>query len=196
MIQEALDFLKNEINTYLNLKTGQSVDWVSLDNIALINENNNPNNDLKTKIILSLVNVEEDSVSRQQENFSRGEGRVLYKNPKIFLNLFVLFTTNAGTYSDSLKKLSRVMQFFQANPVFDSLTNTNLDARIEKLTAKLHSLSFEQLNHLWGVLGGKYMPSVLYKICQVVIDEDAVTGEAAYIKEIEINSKLKNMISS
>lgn len=89
-----------------------------------------------------------------------------------------------------------VMQFFQANPVFDSLTSPNLDAKIEKLLVKMHSLSFEQLNHLWGVLGGKYMPSVLYKVTQVVIDEDATSGEAAYIKEIQIGEKMKKIVSS
>lgn len=195
MVKEALDFLRIELDTYLNLKTFQNTEWVSLENVAFINDGN-ANSESKSKIILSLVNVEEDNVMKQQENFSRAEGRILYKNPKIFLNLFILFTTNATSYPDSLKKLSMVMQFFQANPVFDSLTSPNLDAKIEKLLVKMHSLSFEQLNHLWGVLGGKYMPSVLYKVTQVVIDEDATSGEAAYIKEIQIGEKMKKIVSS
>ncbi len=195
MVKEALDFLRIELDTYLNLKTLQNTEWVSLENVAFINDGN-ANSESKSKIILSLVNVEEDNVMKQQENFSRAEGRILYKNPKIFLNLFILFTTNATSYPDSLKKLSMVMQFFQANPVFDSLTSPNLDAKIEKLLVKMHSLSFEQLNHLWGVLGGKYMPSVLYKVTQVVIDEDATSGEAAYIKEIQIGEKMKKIVSS
>ncbi len=195
MVKEALDFLRIELDTYLNLKTLQNTEWVSLENVAFINDSN-ANSESKSKIILSLVNVEEDNVMKQQENFSRAEGRILYKNPKIFLNLFILFTTNATSYPDSLKKLSMVMQFFQANPVFDSLTSPNLDAKIEKLLVKMHSLSFEQLNHLWGVLGGKYMPSVLYKVTQVVIDEDATSGEAAYIKEIQIGEKMKKIVSS
>lgn len=195
MVKEALDFLRIELDTYLNLKTFQNTEWVSLENVAFINDGN-ANSESKSKIILSLVNVEEDNVMKQQENFSRAEGRILYKNPKIFLNLFILFTTNATSYPDSLKKLSMVMQFFQANPVFDSLTSPNLDSKIEKLLVKMHSLSFEQLNHLWGVLGGKYMPSVLYKVTQVVIDEDATSGEAAYIKEIQIGEKMKKIVSS
>lgn len=195
MVKEALDFLRIELDTYLNLKTLQNTEWVSLENVAFINDGN-ANSESKSKIILSLVNVEEDNVMKQQENFSRAEGRILYKNPKIFLNLFILFTTNATSYPDSLKKLSMVMQFFQANPAFDSLTSPNLDAKIEKLLVKMHSLSFEQLNHLWGVLGGKYMPSVLYKVTQVVIDEDATSGEAAYIKEIQIGEKMKKIVSS
>lgn len=195
MVKEALDFLRIELDSYLNLKTLQNTEWVSLENVAFINDGN-ANSESKSKIILSLVNVEEDNVMKQQENFSRAEGRILYKNPKIFLNLFILFTTNATSYPDSLKKLSMVMQFFQANPAFDSLTSPNLDAKIEKLLVKMHSLSFEQLNHLWGVLGGKYMPSVLYKVTQVVIDEDATSGEAAYIKEIQIGEKMKKIVSS
>ena len=40
-------------------------------------------------------------------------------------------------------------------------------------TAYPENLNFEQLNHLWGVLGGAYFPSVLYKVRLVKIRSDA-----------------------
>jgi hypothetical protein len=56
-------------------------------------------------------------------------------------------------------------------------------------------MNFEQLNHLWGILGGKYLPSVLYKIRRVTVDEEATISEAGFIKEIQLNEKSKQPVS-
>jgi len=40
----------------------------------------------------------------------------------------------------------------------------NFSFRIE-----LHSIPFEQLSYVWGLLGGKIMPSALYKISVIKI---------------------------
>ena len=144
---------------------------------------------------LSLVNIEEDRIVKQQENFVRNENGVKYKSPKIYLNLYILFSVNDSTYNEALKKLSFIIQFFQFKNVFDPVNNPGLDERIEKLIVDMCSLSFEQLNHLWGTQGGKYMPSVLYKVRQVMINEDATISSAGYIKEIQLNEKMKKPIS-
>jgi hypothetical protein len=60
---------------------------------------------------------------------------------------------------------------------------------------ELHSLNFEQINHLWSVSGGKYLPSVMYKIRQVVIDEDAAVSESGFIKDIQFTEKSKTPVS-
>jgi hypothetical protein len=62
---------------------------------------------------------------------------------------------------------------------------------IEKLIFSLYNINFEQINHLWSTLGGKYLPSVLYKMQLVIIDEDAVKAEGGLITEIDLTSKLK-----
>ena len=70
-----------------------------------------------------------------------------------------------------------------------------MDSRILKLIVELHSLNFEQINHMWSTLGGKYLPSVMYKIRQVTLDEDLVISESGFIKEIKIEDKLKQPVS-
>ena len=59
----------------------------------------------------------------------------------------------------------------------------------------LFSLNFEQVNHLWSTLGGKYMPSVLYKIRQVTIDENLTVSESGFIKTIQLNEKVITPVS-
>lgn len=198
MINESLGFLCDELNRYLRQKLGLGPAdiAVSMFNIShLADGNNNGGNAPAANAYLSLVNVEEDRISKQQENYVRGENGIRYQSPKLFLNLYVLFSVNEKTYEESLIKLSFITQFFQYNNVFDTLTTPGLDERIEKLIVDMCSLSFEQLNHLWGTQGGKYLPSVLYKIRQVTINENATTSEAGFIKEIQLNEKLKKAVS-
>jgi hypothetical protein len=56
-------------------------------------------------------------------------------------------------------------------------------------------MSFEQVNHLWSILGGKYLPSVLYKIRQITLDEEATIAGGGIITEIELNGRTKLQIS-
>ena len=79
--------------------------------------------------------------------------------------------------------------------VFTQVSHPAMDPKIQKLMLDLHSMGFEQVNHLWSILGGKYMPSVLYKIRQVTIDEDAVIAGGGIITEIDLNGRTKQQIS-
>jgi hypothetical protein len=45
------------------------------------------------------------------------------------------------------------------------------------------------------VLGGKYLPSALYKVRQVVLDENAVVGETGVITELDIDATGKQPTS-
>jgi Pvc16 N-terminal domain len=186
MIEESLHFLKNEINIYLNQKLTQSLeDRVVLGDVARIADEG----DLNNKIIISLINIEEDRISRNPENFVKIDNKVIYKNPNMNLNLYCLFTVNREKdYSGALKHLSLIIQFFQHKNVFTHENSPVLDGSIEKLIFDLHNLSFEQINQLWSVLGGKYLPSVIYKMRMITIDEGSLEAEGELIKEIDLNS--------
>ena len=88
------------------------------------------------------------------------------------------------------------MQFFQFQHVFTPITHPALDPRIQKVIVDLCTLNFEQINHLWSTLGGKYIPSVLYKVRQLTIDEDLTVSENGFIKEIQINDKVIQPVTS
>jgi hypothetical protein len=74
--------------------------------------------------------------------------------------------------------------------VFTPITHPALDPRIQKLIVDLCTLNFEQINHLWSTLGGKYLPSVLYKVRQLTIDEDSTVSESGFIKEVQLTEKV------
>ncbi len=197
MINETLRFLAGELNRYLALKPVLNItpdNGYVLGNISRVFDADNASN-LSNKAIISLVNVEEDRIAKQQEHYVRTPEGVNYKAPPLYLNLYVLFAVNLKDYATSLRWLAYTIQFFQHQNVFTPVTNPSLDPQIQKLVLDLHSLNFEQVNHLWSTLGGKYIPSVLYKVRQVSVDEDMISSTAGFIREIEINDRTKPAVS-
>lgn len=195
MIDKALKFISDEINIYLKSKLSFSdSSKIVLDNIARLQEDSNGGAS-SNKIILSLVNIEEDRIYKNPENFVKtNDNKIVYQNPAIPVNIYCVFAYNhsdnnqGGTnhYEEGLMYISYVMQFFQQRTFFTPQNSPALDPSIEKLIAELHSLGFEQLNHLWAILGGKYIPSVMYKFRLLVIDEKLQQSTGELIKNIEI----------
>lgn len=197
MIYDTLKFLSEEVNRYLSLKMGVLAEpRLRIGNVSLALDNTlTAENSLAGKAILSLVNIEEDKVAKQQENYVRTDTSTKYKSPPLYLNLYILFSVNKPEYDDCLKWLGHIMQYFQHQQVFTPVTHPNLDPKIPKIVVDLFSLNFEQVNHLWSTLGGKYMPSVMYKIRQVSLDENLTVSESGFIKTIQINDKMKTPVS-
>ena len=46
---------------------------------------------------------------------------------------------------------------------------------VEKLVFEMVNLNIQELSQIWGVHGGKYLPSVLYKTRMVTISEDIIS---------------------
>jgi len=195
MLKDTLQFFTDELNKYLILKGVVSSDTprVVLGNVARAYDTDvlSGADPIANRAIISLVNIEEDRVAKQQENYSKTEFGIAYKNPPLYLNVYMLISVNRNNYAQSLTWLGHILQFFQFQNVFTPITHPSLDSRILKLIVELYSLNFEQVNHLWSTLGGKYLPSVLYKIRQVSLDEDLTVSESGFIKEIQIDDKIK-----
>lgn len=192
MITPALTYISTKINAAYFTPGGSP--RVILGNIATLNDTgiNEPN------VLLSLVNIEEEVMLRNPENFFKREQSVVYKNPPMYVNVTVIFgaylpnQNQLGTnYEGSITKIQKVIGFFQRQRIFERNNFPDLPAGIEKLTFELINLSLEQLHHLWSMLGGKYIPSVAYKMRMVMIDEALESLEAPLITQVVIDDKLK-----
>lgn len=180
------------MDSYLQVQQGNGViilpgssPYVILGNIS---QAGTPEaNDLENHIIVSLVNVEEDRISRPVNNYAMANQQVVYKNPPVFLNLEVLFTPYYTDYTSSLLQLSNIVKFFQNKNLFTTLNAPELPAAVDELIFDLKTLSLQDLNNLWGILGSKYIPSVIYKVRLVKITQDLQQGNVPLINEIIIN---------
>ncbi len=183
MISKALTFIEDQVNLYFQGLIGPSTQkYAVLGNIAKIVDGNE--DEESSGIIISLVNVEEDRISKNPDGIYRQIDKVIKTNPKILVNLYVLFSANISTYTTALSRISGVIQCFQSNNFFTGDTFPSLDPEIEKLHLELYTMNFEQVNHLWSTLGGKYLPSVLYKMKLVTIADEDNQTEGGLITEI------------
>ena len=201
MIGLALKLLRDELSHYVfqNKRPTDSIteDDVILHNIALMDSERQ---DLNNKIVITLVNTEEESTLKNARHTSKTITGVRYIEPPVFLNLYILISATLGqdlqdAYEFALHRLSLVIQFFQAkksfsvkNSPFTTISSdNNIPQEIKdelRLNIELYTLTFEQINHLWGSLGGKQVPFSMYKVRLVKIHENT-SEEAPLIEEIE-----------
>lgn len=199
MIHTSLQFLTNELNQYLKLKTATpDVDRVFLTSVATESDGVViPDSSLG----LSLINVEEERIFKDQRtSVINDEGITEHVNPEIRLNLYILLSANfqdtsrpdpSDDYVEGLKQLSYVISFFQSKYVFtpdNSPAMAGIDPDLKKLVVELYSYSFEQLYNFWTVVGTKYLPSVLYRVRLVSFQERALKDSSLPIEKIGINS--------
>lgn len=191
MIYEILQIIVEELNDYLNENS------VALANIADANSDGINSGNLPD-ISLSLINIKEEFTLKNIRNNQVNGTSVRYKNSKVYLNLFTLFSLNKSTYTESLKSLTKIIEFFQGKKVFTQANSNyeNVDG-VENITnfkfiTELYTPTFEELNFIWGTLGGKQHPSVLYKITLLEIERDVTAKEGAVISEFNKNAIIKN----
>jgi Pvc16 N-terminal domain len=195
LIFEVLDYLKSEIN--VSEKGVGEGEFANLGNISKLENNSSPSSAMaQDKIIVTVVNIEEEKTLKNNPHYVRKGDGIEKRNPTLFLNLYVLFCAPSETYENALTYISRIVGFFQKKTLFNSENaseelSKSFPSKVEKLVVEIVSLNFEQLNHLWGILGGKYMPSILYKIRMVPIQESE-SGPVELIEEIETKSNLAN----
>ena len=194
MIDKAIVLLRDELDKYIDLSIGAAE--VVIDNIGLLETANADS--LTRRIVITLVNIEEESTLKNSTPVRKGFGTsTIYENPPVFLNLYILITCNysGGDYEAALQRLSAVVKFFQSRNSFSysSLTGgllpTAADVLELKFTMELYTLTFEQINHLWGSLGGRQIPFVMYKLRLVALTERALVRDVPVIEEIETNLK-------
>jgi hypothetical protein len=170
VIDDALNFLVNQLDNHLETPSEPNAEMGNI-----LSQDGSTDHLAENSIILTLVNVEEEKVLKSQvPYFKESNGSIFKTNPEIKLNLQILFTANFSNYKMAVKFLSEVISFFQAKNVFDHKNSPTLSQSIEKLILELITPSFEQLNHMWGFLGAKYMPSVIYKVRMLTIQEHKV----------------------
>jgi hypothetical protein len=174
MLDIALKFLKDELSSYIVARTGSSLTEVSLAKIVDDAGKWALNDD---SIGINLVNIEEErTVKEQLPKHTYVNGQHITLEPELRLNLYVLFATKFLQYDQGLKYLSHVVTFFQAHSVFTPVRNPGLDSRIEKMIVELQSLSYDQLSQIWTYVGGKQLPSLLYKVRMVVVQDTEPTA--------------------
>lgn len=185
MIDKALTVLAGQLNAFLNGRFGSDgSDRAALGPVPDQSKDASP----AQPLTLSLVRIEEERVVKTQTATRKRDGQVEDIQPDIKLNLFVLVVAHGNSYADALKFLSATVTFFQSRPVFDHTNSPGLDESIEKLLVELYSQTFEEQNQLWGSLSLRYLPSVLYRVRMLILQEGTPLRTSPGIRSLDTSA--------
>lgn len=168
MINKVLTILKDQLNN-----SGGLQDTVVVDDIA---KHDDSTSGIDNKVVITLLNVEEESTLKNRSWYTKktiSKDPPLYdmkkQSPPAYLNLYVMISANRTAYNNALINISEVIEIFQTNNVLEYIDSNNEKENDFTFRIELHTIPFEQLSYIWGLLGGKVMPSALYKISVIKI---------------------------
>lgn len=182
MIDSAVNLLAGQLNQFLQRAFDLNEDVVVVSNI--LDQDGSVAPQVNNKLVAFLINIEKDSTPVATKTRVAGADRMVNTAPPLYLNLYVMIAGCFGgnNYSEALKFLSNTISFFQRKPVFDRQNTPDLDPRIEKLVLEVQNLSIDDLSNLWGVLSGRYLPSILYRVRMIAFDAGDAVAQTPTVK--------------
>jgi hypothetical protein len=165
MISKVMTLMSNDLSQFLKNRFNLNEDPVVLSNITAID--GSVAIDGENKIVLTLVNIEQETSLPKNINSTLGTvSTSVFSSPSIFINLYILISAyfQNSNYNESLKLLSSSISFFQQKPTFNKQNTPGIGNSINMFTVEILNVGINEQSNLWGQLGGKYLPSVLYKL--------------------------------
>lgn len=189
MLDQSLTFLENRLNQHFMREKNINEKQLVLSNIS--NNDNDKDARNTNKIVMSLVNIEEDA-NIKNINASIPTSTAVEAAP-FHLNCYVLFSAQfeGNSYTTGLSYLSSILSFFKNNAIFSQQNAPELNPDLIRLTVELSNQSFETMHYLWQALGAKYHPSLLYKMRLLVDVNAGRKQEILAINQIKSTSSLK-----
>lgn len=188
MLDVVLEFFAGELNAYLKARTGIDADVVALS--AIVEENGKYAID-NDSIGVNIINIEEECVHKEQlPKVSLQSGQHVLLEPRLNLNLSVMFAANYKHYDQALKYISYVMAFFQSHRLFVPADYASLDPSLKRVVVELQRLNYDQLNQIWAYIGAKQLPSVVYRVRMIGIQDraPAEVGPPIYSIDTKVGS--------
>lgn len=122
------------------------------------------------KLMVCLLNVERETSGGIAATVQKSTDGYVRLQPPLLLNLNVMLAAvyDERRYGESLSVLSDTLRFIQSAPRF----------RVENsdYTLEIVTLSIQDMNNVWTLLGGQYYPSVVCKIRRLTIDSENIAA--------------------
>lgn len=150
---------------------------------------------IEEDLLITLVRIEEEtSVKKQNAQLQTENNKRYYANPNVCLNLYILISSHAS-YEIALQQISETIAYL--NSIYHGRNSLSEgkgegekpDIRDLNLSIELQSPTAEQWNSLWQTLGGKMVPSVLYKVRMITIEAHPSNKDVKYVKRVFVDDK-------
>jgi hypothetical protein len=186
MIGNTLNFIASQLNNVVcqRLQLNPSNPKVILSNI--VDHNGTINVKDKNVLLLKLINIEQEPIANNSVSITREAVNFEMKSPPLYINLQLVLAAyyNPEQVQSGLDTLTIGLSFIHGKPSWNAQNTPGLPSGIKRLVFEMETLDFHQLNQVWGAIGTNYMPSVMYKIRMLTIDDGAIQGLVEPVKEV------------
>lgn len=186
MLDRTMNFLLAQLNDHLGARFPSKEPHAVLSSLAAADGSVPP--EIANRIVLTLVNIEREGAVGSITAPARVEnGTYVRASPPLNLNLYVLMAASYGSnYLEALKLLSSVLGLFQARPLFTPQNVSAFPRGLDRIAMEIVNLDMQGVNNLWGNLGGRYLPSVLYKVRMFTVQEAWVTEQVPPVTGVDV----------
>jgi len=180
--------LLNELNAYINAKTGLAEEPVIYANpseyiTSLAGQTDN-------KVVMSVVDIWQEGLTSGAKEYIPQGNKYISKNQPLIFSLYILFATYFQTKPAlaGLSYLSSVIAFFQHKNHFTQQNTPLLQQKgLDNISVSLVNLTYQEKSALWTGLGMAYRPSVVYKVGMIAIADMSMNNiEVQAIKDIYV----------
>jgi hypothetical protein len=186
MIDTVLNFLENALNDHLSARFPGSHAHAVVASPAA--DDGAAAARIENRLVISLVNIERESAAAARAMAIRSGAGYAQQQPPLYLNLYVLVSASFNNnYKQALRFLSTALGFFQATPTFYPQSSPHLPPELEQLSIELVSMSIPDLNNLWAILGAKYLPSALYKVRMLTVQENWMSAVIPAVDQADVS---------
>ena len=176
MIHHVLAVITDQLNEFIRNELNLAEDMVVMNSIVDIKGNMNMQVD--NRVCLFLLRIDEERLLKSG-GFQSNAGM----SPPLHINLHIGIAANFPdpNYKEALRYISLVLEFFQGRYVFDRSNTPALSGNIDKLRFEMVNLEYSELNNLWSLIGGKYIPSLIYKIKMLTFNQSMIREDVPSI---------------
>lgn len=137
-------------------------------------------------LLVKLINIEPDPLANSSNPITRNPSNGAIQASPLYLNLKVILAAyfKPEQTQEGLDMLSMAISYIQGNNCWTPQNSPGFPDTVSKLMFEMESVDMHQLNHIWGAVGTKYLPSTLYKLRMVVIDDGNIKNVIPTISEI------------
>ncbi len=179
MINKSITQLVDKLNNYLGSILDPLLPTFKNEYAVVGHINKDSFIDYSGRIIVNLINIEEDKVYKNHINSVPAPNAASGTLPlngvsRMRVNLYLIFAFNPGntveSYGNALTLLTHVLRYFQANQ-HQEIDITGPNPANFSLEINYHNISLEDSNNMWSNLGGEQKPYAMYKVQLLEIEE-------------------------
>ena len=185
MIDQALTLTVDRLNGHLSGQFSAPEDIVVL--APLTDADGKPTDAVRNKLALFVTNISEDALPRRATGRTGSVGSIKAEAAPLHLDIYAMLAASydAEIYAEGLKMLSAALMYFQSYPVLNPQNAPGMPDGLHQLSFEISNLRVEEMGQMWGNLGGRYVPSVMFKIRTISLVSGAIKSIIPTIRKPE-----------